>query len=270
MHIEIAPRPTPYDWLFRVGKIPVRVHPFFWLTMLVLGYGDGNAVAVIVWLVAAFISVLAHELGHAWTMQHYGGRPRVVLYYLGGLAMDEASTYDWLPTPSRSTREMVLIALAGPAAGFVLALGVILLIVLSGGSFYLQPPSPPLDNTFWEFRFPEFIPMEYTVVDSNGHKSVQRTPLVLLVDNLLSINIVWGLINLLPIFPLDGGQVVRELWQAQQGRNGLLSALQLSSVTAAIMAVLAFVLLWDSLLAIMFIMLGVSSYHLWQQVRAQF
>ena len=32
------------------------------------------------------------------------------------------------------------------------------------------------------------------------------------VADLLQINILWGLINLLPIYPLDGGRVARELF----------------------------------------------------------
>ena len=37
--------------------------------------------------------------------------------------------------------------------------------------------------------------------------------LFVLVWDLLFVNIFWGLVNLLPVFPLDGGQISRELFQ---------------------------------------------------------
>lgn len=33
----LAPTPTPLDLCFRLGDIPVRVHPSFWLFSAVLG-----------------------------------------------------------------------------------------------------------------------------------------------------------------------------------------------------------------------------------------
>src|SRR5207237_6639106 len=55
------------------------------------------------------------------------------------------------------------------------------------------------------------------------------------------LNIFWGLVNLLPIWPLDGGQICRELCQKYRGRNGVRISLQISVLTAGAFAVLALI-----------------------------
>jgi Zn-dependent protease len=42
------------------------------------------------------------------------------------------------------------------------------------------------------------------------------------------INLWWGLVNLLPVYPLDGGQISRELLMHFRGRSGLDISLKLS------------------------------------------
>ncbi len=53
------------------------------------------------------------------------------------------------------------------------------------------------------------------------------------------INVVWSLVNLLPIWPLDGGQVVRSVLTHFRGDLGHSLASGLSLVTAAVIAVVA-------------------------------
>lgn len=50
---------------------------------------------------------------------------------------------------------------------------------------------------------------------------------------LLFANISWGVLNLLPIYPLDGGQVSASLFQMVDFRDGMRKALILSMATAA-------------------------------------
>jgi stage IV sporulation protein FB len=56
-------------------------------------------------------------------------------------------------------------------------------------------------------------------------------------DDLLQINLIWPLLNLLPIFPLDGGQVSREVCQGISPQRGAAFALGLSMVLAGGIAV---------------------------------
>ena len=57
--------------------------------------------------------------------------------------------------------------------------------------------------------------------------------------HLVQINVVWSLVNLLPIWPLDGGQVARSLLSHVGSDLGYSLASGLSLVTAGIVAVVA-------------------------------
>ncbi len=46
------------------------------------------------------------------------------------------------------------------------------------------------------------------------------------------VNLFLGIVNLLPVYPLDGGQISRELWTAQQPRRGLINSLRMSFIVA--------------------------------------
>src|SRR3954451_9356765 len=120
------PAPTQGDIHFRFLGIPVRIHPFFWVTSVFLGIGskDADPMDILVWVGVVFVSILVHEFGHATMQRRYGGHPRVTLYGLGGLA----SCNDC----DRSPLRQILILLAGPGAGFLLA-GIIVAILKALG-----------------------------------------------------------------------------------------------------------------------------------------
>jgi stage IV sporulation protein FB len=83
----------------------------------------------------------------------------------------------------------------------------------------------------------------------------------LLVHDLLQINVLWGLVNLLPVYPLDGGHIARELLLVANARTGIKQSLWLSVVTAAGLAVYAVTQGQGSLfIALMFGMLAYGSY----------
>ncbi len=158
---------TPFDLRFRLGPFPVTVNPFFWLGMALLGepaFRAGFDFGLI-WIGCGFVSILWHELGHAVAMRHYGSPARIELLVFGGLAIPA------YPSPSAVRR--LLIAAAGPAAGFLL-MGLIWgsneLTGWAGGHAYLGVA----------YRF------------------------------LFLINLFWSLFNLLPIWPLDGSRILRE------------------------------------------------------------
>jgi membrane-associated protease RseP (regulator of RpoE activity) len=72
-----------------------------------------------------------------------------------------------------------------------------------------------------------------------------------LVVSLLFINIFWGVINLFPVYPLDGGQIARELFQMFSA-DGVRQSLWLSLVTAAGLALVGFAVLHATFMGIMF------------------
>ena len=50
---------------FRILGFPVYVHPFFFLVAALLGGMQNDLTLILVWVAVVFVSVLAHELGHA-------------------------------------------------------------------------------------------------------------------------------------------------------------------------------------------------------------
>jgi len=48
-----------------------------------------------------------------------------------------------------------------------------------------------------------------------------------LIQQLLFINVLWGIVNLLPVYPLDGGQIAREVLVAVNPRAGIQQSLML-------------------------------------------
>lgn len=57
---------------------------------------------------------------------------------------------------------------------------------------------------------------------------------------LIQMNVFWIIVNLLPVWPLDGGQVSGELFSAARPRDGFRIALIVSTVTATAIALIAF------------------------------
>ena len=83
----------------------------------------------------------------------------------------------------------------------------------------------------------------------------------MLISDLLYMNIFWGLVNLLPIYPLDGGQISREvLATGQSVATALRQSLWLSVIVAAAVAVLAFTRLNDKYIAFFFAYMAYTSY----------
>jgi stage IV sporulation protein FB len=82
-----------------------------------------------------------------------------------------------------------------------------------------------------------------------------------LVNFLLEVNIWWGLMNLLPVYPLDGGQFLRELLGYLRVPDALEKSLWISIFTAAGVALYAFARVHDYYLAAMFGYLAYTSFQ---------
>jgi len=249
--ILAEPPPSQGDVHFRLFGFPVRVNPFFWvIAVLLVIRGDPDLAAVATWVVALFVSILVHELGHAFLQRRYGGEPRIVLYGMGGLAVSSGE--------DRSSRSQILISLAGPTAGFALAMLLLFGVKMLGqrAGFTFDAQSPALGGTiplslpgitfFWE-------PFASSRIDA-------------LLWYLLQINIIWGLVNLLPIYPLDGGRISRELCQMRDPSGGIVLSLWISVVAAGGMALFG-LSRRDFFLVFMFGYLAYSSFQTLQAYR---
>jgi membrane-associated protease RseP (regulator of RpoE activity) len=233
----ISPPRTRFDLNFNLLGIPARVHPMFWLASLFLGMGPDTPPAfVILFIGVAFVSILVHEMGHALTARWYGNEPEVILYWMGGLAV--------YPRARESAWEKFLITAAGPGAGFILA-GVV------AGLLYATGYGVP-------------FPFLGTIGGGNDLLSVNPN-LAEVAIQMLFVNIAWGLVNLLPIYPLDGGQMLLALLSMADVRQAFDKTLITSMVAAGIcgMVSLGLVPVLDSLfLPLFFILMAVNSWML--------
>jgi stage IV sporulation protein FB len=59
------------------------------------------------------------------------------------------------------------------------------------------------------------------------------------VEDLLYICVLWGLVNLLPVYPLDGGQISREIFLRFSPHEGIHHSLMLSIITGGALAAFA-------------------------------
>ncbi len=179
---------------FSLFGIPVEVQPFFWITLVILG-GVGGADSsaaifnIVLFVLAGFISVLVHELGHALTARSFGAHSAITLQAFGGYA-----AYSGVRL---SRWQSFLVTAAGPAIQIVLGL-VVLLLIRS------IPGLSPQGNYFLKI--------------------------------LMIISFVWAILNLLPVVPLDGGQMLN----AALGPARIKITLWISIVVALVCAIAMF------------------------------
>lgn len=228
------PQPTPWDLRWRMLGTDIRVHPMFWLITAILGWSaadpaqGGSLKLLVLWIACVFVSILLHEFGHIGAGRLFGRKGRIVLYSFGGLAIGSSDL------PRRWQR--IIVSLAGPAIQLVLWAMLIWLVV------------PRLPSPFEEM--------------SEGQLWLRR-----IVVELLDINLYWALLNLLPVWPLDGGRVSRDLFEWFSPRRGFSFALWLSILVGGGLAIYS-LRQQDYYLALMFGMLALSSFQLVQQLRA--
>ena len=243
MFLFQPPPSTRYDLQFSVIGIPVRVHPLFWVIALLLG-SSGGIVQMLIWVLAVFVSILIHELGHALAMRFYGQLSYIVLHFSGGLTVPESISWGGRSANvAFSPNQHILISLAGPFAGFLLAGLVTAGVLFSGGSIvtgYLLG----------------VIPLPVMAVLPIGGSILQS-----LVMALLWINIFWGVINLMPVYPLDGGQVARYLLLENDPSDGVRKSLWLSVIAGGLVALAGFIFLRSVYMAILFGFLAFQSYQ---------
>jgi stage IV sporulation protein FB len=244
------PPPTRYDLRFNLAGFPVRVHPLFWLIAVLLGSSSGDIVQILVWVIVVFVSILIHELGHALAFRRYGLSSQIVLHFAGGLTIPESTYWGsrWANV-ALGPNQNIFISLAGPGAGFILAGLVIAAVLLSGGSVLTS-------------RLLGIIPLPAMALLPFG-----GSVLNMFVTALLWVNLFWGIINLMPVFPLDGGSVARNVLIQVDPVDGVRKSLWLSVIAGALIALAAFFFLRSVYMAVLFGFLAFQSY---QSLQARF
>jgi Zn-dependent protease len=239
-------QPTPvskYDLRFSISGIPVRVHPLFWLITLLLG-SSGGLVQILIWVPVVFVSILVHELGHAFAFRWFGQRSQILLHFSGGLTIPESVAWGTGSAGIATTPiQHILISLAGPGAGFLFAGVVILVIQMLGGSISIN----------WLLGL---LPLPTTARLPFGPLALSFLPTML-----LWVNIFWGLINLVPVFPLDGGHVTRNILVLIDPQTGYRKSIWVSVIAGGCMALAGLFFLNSIYMAFLFGLLAFQSYQ---------
>jgi Zn-dependent protease len=150
---------------FRILGFPVRVRASFLILAVILGLGGGtNPLNLAIWVGIVFVSILAHELGHAVAGKAFGLAPAIELGGMGGV------TY-WAGGRNLSAGKSLVVSLAGPSVSLVLG------SVVFVASLFVNVPAGGLAETA--------------------------------IRDALFANVGWGIFNLFPILPLDGGNALR-------------------------------------------------------------
>jgi len=250
------PADSPYDLRFRFFSFFTRISWTFWIAAVVLGYdfaqfadfkffqsSPGRFPLLLVWVGAMALSILIHELGHAVAFRRYGMESSIVLYYLGGLAIPTASFRGARSSRSIGSREDLIIAAAGPAFQIGSALIVVLVAWIMGyrvTSLSMMPgPLAELGSVIKGREFESAISFS-------------------LVNFYVWPSVAWGILNLLPVLPLDGGRIAKSIIEMQGGHS--VTAVWLSVIAAALIALYGFNT-GQSFLGILFASLAINNYQ---------
>lgn len=195
-------------YLGRLFRIPFRLHWSWFLALFLISWtlssgffpqtlaeyqGEQNVYWLLGILAALglFVSIILHELGHAFVARHYRIPVRGIrLFVFGGIAE--------LGGEPRKPRHEILIALGGPAVTLLLILfyNLCLSLLLAGSSVQ------------WEIT--------NSILKLQGGSLVAAGGAAVLFY-LGMINTMVLVFNLIPAFPLDGGRVLRRIIWAVTG-----------------------------------------------------
>jgi stage IV sporulation protein FB len=227
------PQQSQYDWRFQLFGFPVRVTWLFWAVSAALGYNlamnfqfqyarEGIDVQLwlllLVWVGVTFTSILVHELGHALAFRYFGIESEIVLYQMGGLAIPGAGMIWGRKGRRRSLTHMdqIIVSAAGPLIQLLLAAAVGVSATLCGVF---------VSEFLWLADLLEI------------QVSRPRNPLTTAsIHFMVTSSIWWAVINLIPIYPLDGGQIAQHVIGIFRRTNGLLEAQTLGAIVAVLAA----------------------------------
>lgn len=208
--------PTPLDVRLIAFGIPIRVHPSFWLMPIFVFWHPNRADRYDILFIAVICTFFS-----------------VLIHELGHAIT--AELFGWpsqillyfmggVATSERiyqqSIWKNIAVSIMGPGAGF-LFYGVVLLIkhILKENRILLN------EYAAYTFLFLEFM------------------------------NLWWGVLNLLPVLPLDGGHICGSVCQLLRIRDPIRTTYKISAVTAGIVSYYGFVTIHEQFLGVLMLML---------------
>jgi Zn-dependent protease len=221
-------QPTRYDLAFSVIGIPVRVTPWFWLAGVLLGFDLLQVPDQGPILLLIWLGVVFVSI-----LVHELGHATVAAlcgYPPSIMLYQFGGMAFYQPTHGYSTAKAILITAAGPAFGFSLGIAAFVATVVIG----------PGNLT----RLADFT-----------------------LGQLIYVNIAWTILNVMPVLPLDGGNICREVCLAASPRRGIFVALWISIIVAGLIGA-GLMFLRQTFSGLMFLMLAMQNYQELQQRRA--
>lgn len=213
-----------FSWavpLFRVAGISVRIHILYIAIVIAklvwpINPGVAGLLYTAFLIGTMFLFVLLHEFGHCFACRRVGGEAdEIVMWPLGGLAMCR---------PPRNWKAGLITTLGGPAVNVLLALLLALVLVALGAGTRAVLFNP-------------FDPYGRVVTDAWFNYPAAQWKILLY--SAFQANVYLALFNLcLPMFPMDGGQVLRELlWSRMDESRATMIAANVGLVLAAVIGV---------------------------------
>lgn len=201
---------------FRLFNIPIEVQPWFWVTMALIG-GALNArskedlILLSMFMLAGFLSILVHELGHALTGRAFGAWPTITLHAFGGFAS--------FPGFRLTRGQDFLMTAAGPGAQLLLA-GLFFLLAQIPG--IPRPATAYLVNWVWIISLFWAVLNLVPVIPLDGGRILasilgpRRQRLALIVSMVTAITAAVGLyyFRIGFIFPIFLGLMAFQNYQA--------------------------------------------------------
>jgi stage IV sporulation protein FB len=204
------------------GRIPIHIHPFFWLLIFMIG-----------WLNTADLGEGRAMASAIWgvvilvsiLIHEYGHAFTALMFgQEAEISLVALGGVTKRQGPDLSRWKEFFIVLNGPIAGFALfILSYQLLFLIGGGKW---PVITYALKVAWE------------------------------------VNLFWTLLNLVPVLPLDGGQLLRILLEGALGFRGLKATLAIS-IFLAVLIGLYFFSIGQLLIGALFLMMAFESYRAW-------
>lgn len=248
-----APETSRGTLHFTLWGIPISIQPSSWIVLALLGgafrINDGSDLKnVLIFVAAGMLCLLAHELGHALTGRKLTGEtPTISLAMMGGVTM--------LHNPPRTRMGYFQYILAGPLAGLIPGLAAALLLGMqighlgAGISFFFLSP----------FGAESALPSSHVeaLVIALHEGTLSYTALQIYATTTL-ISVWWCIFNLLPIFPMDGGQILLTI------TNNYKTTALIGLILAGILTIVSISLsMWFTMM-----LLGYFAYINWQIFRS--
>ena len=268
---------------WRLFGISFCIQPSFWLMNALWAYilyqpimGPAERgqlitrdllVMMLIWVLCMFTAVMVHELGHVITGRIFGQPGSVTLTGLGGQAV---GGYEDL-----SAWKRILVIAAGPGAGFLF----VVVQTLVDGFWW----NWCMDWMDWQSLKVNVNLIDWVNPDLRRGASPTYHMVMLI---LFMINLFMNIMNLLPIIPMDGGMIFKEVCVLVSPRGGLMFAFIWSFVlaTAVTLYLLLFVLVqykfinkpfelyypfaFPEFSLVIFAMLAYQSYQAYRQLSA--